>query len=70
MTQISVDPRLIQIAIESAPSVIALMKGLFHKANPNDPIPTDEEVIAAEHVAIEQSLARDADILRRHPHQS
>ncbi len=58
---------LVTIAIQELPGVIALLKGLFASSNPNDPQPTDAEVIAAYQAACESSLAKDADWLKQHP---
>ncbi len=61
------DPRIVQVAIASAPEVIALFKSLFAKANPDDPPLTDAEAIAGLSALVTSSLAIDAGWLLQHP---
>ena len=61
------NPALVQLAIQEAPTAIALIKDLFKKQNPNEPIPTDAEVIAAYQSAFASSLAKDDVWLSAHP---
>ena len=61
------DPALIALVIKELPDGIALIKSLFVKANPDAPVPTDAEVIAAYQSALASSLAKDADWLAQHP---
>lgn len=60
------DPRLISVAIASAPAVIDFFKSLFAKANPNDPPLTDAEAIAGLSALVTSSLAVDAGWLMTH----
>ena len=61
------NPALIQLAIQETPAIVAALKGLFAKQNPNEPAPTDAEVIAAYQSAFASSLARDDQWLATHP---
>jgi hypothetical protein len=61
------NPALIQLAIEVAPQVIALLKDAFRRDNPDAQSPTDTEIIAAYALAFQSSMARDAEWLARHP---
>ena len=58
---------LLGLAIEELPSVIALLKDRFVKANPTLPAPTSEQVIAAFNAAYYSSLAKDDRWLADHP---
>ena len=60
---------LIALAIQEAPAAIALIKSLFAKSNPDAPVPTDEEVVAAWNSAFAASLAKDDAWLAAHPEQ-
>lgn len=62
----AVDPRLVTVAIEQLPNVIALLKSAFTKTAPDAPQPTSEEVLAAYQAALGSSLAKDADWLSNH----
>lgn len=61
------DPRLISVAIASAPQVIDFFKSLFAKANPDAPGLTDAEAIAGLSALVTSSLAVDAGWLVTHP---
>ena len=61
------NPALIALAIQEAPTIIAALKALFHQTNPNAPLPTDAEVIAAYQTAFVSSLAKDDAWLAAHP---
>ena len=61
---------LLSIAISEAPAVIALLRGLFSQRNPNAPIPSDAEVIAAFEAAFKSSLAKDNLWLSTHPEET
>ena len=58
---------LAAIAIQNLPAIIDALKGMFLRANPGAPLPTDEEVIAAYQEALASSLAKDANWLAAHP---
>jgi hypothetical protein len=58
---------LVLLALQQAPSIIATLKDLFHKQNPGEEMPTDEQVIAAYQEALASSLARDDQWLQAHP---
>lgn len=58
---------LVALAIQQAPAVIDLVRGLFAKHNPSAPVPTDAEVIQAYQAAFVSSLAKDEAWLAAHP---
>jgi hypothetical protein len=58
---------LVMLAIKEAPGVIRLLREAFAKHHPDEPQPTDEEVIAAFDAAFKSSLAMDEMWLRMHP---
>jgi len=58
---------LVLLAIKEAPAIIATLKSLFAKQHPDQPVPTDEEVIAAYQSALASSLAKDDLWLSQHP---
>ena len=62
-----VDPRLIQIGIELAPTFVNLFKTMFHAANPDEPVPTDAEILAASEATFSSEHAKNIDILKSHP---
>lgn len=64
---LSIDPRLVTLAIEELPMVIAFFRVLFHKNHPDDPIVTDEDVQRALSVAVASSVAVDDQWLAAHP---
>lgn len=49
------------------PSVVALIKALFIKQNPNTPPPTDAEILLAFSTACTKSIAMDDMWLATHP---
>ena len=57
------NPALLQLLISESPVIIAFIKGLFAQKNPDQPIPTDEEVHAAYQAWITQTLAKDDAII-------
>lgn len=63
----TIDPRLINIAIAEVPSLIDVLKAAFVKAHPDAPVPTNEDVIAAYREAMASSLTRDAELLAELP---
>ena len=63
----TIDPRLISLAITEAPAAIAALKALFVKQNPGAPVPTSAEVIAAHQLGVTLTLAKDAAFLAAHP---
>lgn len=58
------------VLIQNMPALIALGRELFAKENPDAPIPTDEEVIAAWLSAAASSLAKDEAWLAAHPRET
>lgn len=58
---------LVLLAIQETPAIIATIKDLFAKQNPDAPQPTDAEVIAAYQQALQSSLDKDAAWLSQHP---
>lgn len=60
--------KLITLAIQQAPAIIAGLQALFRQSNPpGTPEPTEAEVMAAFNAAFISSLARDEQWLRNHP---
>lgn len=57
---------LIAVAIQETPAVIALLKAAFSKAHPDQPPPTEAEIIAAYEAAFQSSLAKDDLWLSQH----
>lgn len=62
----TIDPRLITLAIEEAPAAIDALKALFVKQNPDAPVPTSAEVIAAHNIGVTLTLAKDDTFLAAH----
>ena len=58
---------LIALIIQQLPGVIALVRSEFTAANPEAPVPTEAEIVAAYIHALASSLAKDEDWLRQHP---
>ncbi len=67
---LTIDPRLLSVAITELPTVIDLLKSAFRRAHPDQPAPTSEEVIAAYQSALRTSLATDDAYLAAHPDQA
>ena len=61
------NPLLIQLAIKEAPAIIVMLKRAFQRDHPDEPVPTDAEVIAAHEEAYRASKARNAAWLAAHP---
>lgn len=59
--------QLVTLAIEEVPELIALIKARFSKANPDEPPPSSEQVVAAYKTAMQSSLALDDQWLAAHP---
>lgn len=58
---------LAQLIIAETPAIIAFIKELFVNRNPNLPVPTDAEVIAAYEAGYLASIAKDEAIKASHP---
>lgn len=63
----TIDPRLIALAIAELPTLIAAIRSKFVQDNPGDPAPTDADVHAALEQAYQSSLATDEAWLAAHP---
>ena len=63
----TIDPRLITLAIAEAPAAIDALKALFVKQNPDAPVPTSADVIAAHNIGVAATLAKDDAFLAAHP---
>jgi hypothetical protein len=61
------DPLLVQFAIAELPRVVGGIRDAFNRENPNDPPPTNEEVMAAMEVAFESSRLKDENWKAAHP---
>jgi hypothetical protein len=59
------NPLLLQLAIQETPAIIAGLKALFKKQNPDAPLVTDAQVFAALNNAYFSSLAKDDAILNQ-----
>jgi len=66
----TIDPRLVSIAIANLPDLISWLRVEFMKKNPTAPTPTDAEVLAAYNEARLSSLEKDARWLEAHPKSS
>lgn len=60
-------PQLLAVVLQELPTAVALVRAVFAKTNPDVPVPTSEEVLAAYHTAVATTLATDAAILAAHP---
>ncbi len=58
---------LIALIIQELPALLPEIKDLFHKANPNEPVPTDDQVHQAFLAAIAATLSKDDSWLQAHP---
>ena len=62
------DPvQLVTIAIQELPAVISAFVSLFRSRNPDVPLPTSEQIIAAYQSAYLSSVAKDELWLAQHP---
>ena len=64
---LKIDPRLVLVAIQEGPAIIAALKSAFSKAHPDVPAPTSEEVVAAYEALFTSDLATDDAWLSAHP---
>ncbi len=58
---------LLALALQETPTIVNALIEKFTKANPDAPVPTSEEVIAAYQSAFQSSLAKDDAWLAAHP---
>lgn len=63
------NPLLLNVIIQNLPAGIALFQTLFHKAHPDELVPTDAEVVAAFDAAYQSSVAKDDRWLAAHGEQ-
>lgn len=61
------NPALANIAIAELPALISYLRVLFTKRHPEDPVPTEAEILAAYQTALTSSLAKDDQWLAVHP---
>lgn len=61
------NPNLLSVAIAEAPAIIGFLRVAFAKHHPDDPVPTDAEVMAAYEAAFTASIAKDDRWLATHP---
>lgn len=59
-------PPLIALAIQEAPGLIAAFRELFHRQHPEEPSPSDEQIMAAFEAAYQSSRAKDDAWLAAH----
>jgi len=60
-------PPLIALAIQELPGIIGFLKEAFRDRHPDEPEPTNEDVLAAYKTAFESSIAKDDAWLAAHP---
>lgn len=58
---------LVPLVIQELPGILAAVKDLFGKTNPDAPVPTDDEILAAFEQAFQSSRAKDDAWLAAHP---
>jgi hypothetical protein len=57
---------LITLAIQETPQIVDLLRSLFQKQQPDAPVPSEAEVMAAYQVAFTSTLAKDDFWLSTH----
>jgi hypothetical protein len=65
--KVNVDPRIVQVAIAELPGIVAMVRSAFAKQNPDAPVPTGAEVMAAFDAAYTSSIAVDDNWLNANP---
>lgn len=60
---IKIDPAVINLVIQDFPVVIQFFQDAYRKINPEAPVPTSEDVLAAFDTQFGTSLATDQSIL-------
>jgi hypothetical protein len=60
-------PEILALIMKLLPASIAFFKSVFKVTNPNEPVPTDEQIIAAYQQALQSSLDKDQAWLDAHP---
>ena len=58
---------LLALAIRETPAILGYLKILFATQHPDQPLPSDEDVISAYEAAFSSSLAKDDQWLDQHP---
>jgi hypothetical protein len=58
---------LILLAIQELPALIARFREIFAAQHPDEPVPSDAEVVAAYESAYQLSVAKDEAWLAAHP---
>lgn len=65
--QIDLPQALVDVAVAELPAIIDFLKDAFAKKNPDAPVPTSEEVIAAYQAAFVADIADDEAYRAAHP---
>lgn len=58
---------LLLLALQQAPAIIATLRDLFRTRHPQDPVPTDEEILAAFNEACTSLIQKSEAWLAAHP---